>query len=177
LCKFTQIFPIKGNFQQKMFDALNLPPFDIPLRRLSDGTVQVHDPLRGKWIVLTPEEWVRQHFVNYLISQLQFPQALLANEVSLRLNGTSRRCDTVAFTRDLRPLLIIEYKRTAVPVTRAVFDQIARYNSVLGAPYLAVSNGLRHYCCRFDTASYTFLPAIPPYPDMTSGPEAANIPK
>lgn len=149
-----------------MFDALNLPPFDIPLRRLADGTVQVHDPLRGKWLVLTPEEWVRQHFVHFLTSERQYPQALLANEVSLRLNGTARRCDTVAFTRDLHPLMIVEYKRTSVAITRAVFDQIARYNSVLGARYLVVSNGLHHYCCRFDATGYTFLHEIPTYPEI-----------
>ena len=149
-----------------MYPALKLPPFDIPLRRLPDGTVQVHDPLRNKWLVLTPEEWVRQHFVNYLLATLGFPKAFLANEVSLRLNGTSRRCDTVAFTRDLRPLLIVEYKRAGVAVSHKVFDQIARYNSVLGARYLIVSNGLHHYCCRFDGPSYTFLSAIPGYEDM-----------
>lgn len=151
-----------------MFPTLNLPPYDIALRRQPDGTVQVHDPLRDKWLVLTPEEWVRQHFVNYLVSQLGFPRGLLANEVSLRLNGTSRRCDTVAFTRDLRPLLIVEYKRSNVAVSRAVFDQIARYNSVLGARYLIVSNGLHHYCCRFEGSEYTFLRAIPRYEEMLS---------
>ncbi len=149
-----------------MFDRLNLPPFDIKLRRQPDGIIRVYDRLRRKWLILTPEEWVRQHFVNYLLTQLAFPEALLANEVSLSLNGTARRCDTVAFTRDLRPLLIVEYKRSNVAVTQAVFDQIARYNSVLGAHYLVVSNGIHHYCCRFEEQSYTFLKAIPGYEDM-----------
>ncbi|MDE6334202.1 MAG: type I restriction enzyme HsdR N-terminal domain-containing protein [Muribaculaceae bacterium] len=149
-----------------MFDRLNLPPFDICLRRQSDGSIQVYDPLRCKWLMLTPEEWVRQHFVNYMLTRLAFPQPLLANEVSLTLNSTSRRCDTVAFTRDLRPLLIVEYKRSSVAITKAVFDQIARYNSVLGARYLIVSNGMHHYCCQFDGSSYSFLNTIPSYNEM-----------
>lgn len=149
-----------------MFARLNLPQFEICLRRQSDGAIQVYDPLRHKWLILTPEEWVRQHFVNYMLTQLDFPQALLANEVSLTLNGTSRRCDTIAFTRDLRPLLIVEYKRSNVTITKKVFDQIARYNSVLGAHYLVVSNGMHHYCCRFDGNRYSFMNTMPSYNDM-----------
>lgn len=156
LCKFTQFFPKTG-----MFDSLNLPSFDIKLERRPDGEVYVFDNLRRKWLVLTPEEWVRQHFVNYLINRLGYPASFMANEVGLKLNGTRRRCDTVIYSRDLRPVCIVEYKRTTVEITRHVFDQIARYNSVLGAVFLIVSNGLKHYCCRFEGDGYVFMPQLP----------------
>lgn len=148
---------------------LNLPEFDIRLDRTPEG-VKVYDSLRRKWLVLTPEEWVRQHFVNYLVSVKDFPPALIANEISLRFNGMARRCDTVVYDRNLRPLVIVEYKAPEIAITQKVFDQIARYNSVLNAPYLIVSNGMHHYCCRFDSSSgqYSFLHDIPVYGELTT---------
>ncbi|MGM9861238.1 MAG: type I restriction enzyme HsdR N-terminal domain-containing protein [Muribaculaceae bacterium] len=145
--------------------SLNLPRYDMRLRRSCDGSVQVYDLLRDKWVALTPEEWVRQHFVNYLLTAKGYPRYLTANEVSLKLNATSRRCDTVVFDRERRPLVIVEYKAPTVAITQKVFDQIARYNSVLRAPVLIVSNGLQHYSCRFDGTGYTFLKEIPSYTD------------
>lgn len=150
-----------------MFDCpLNLPPFDIRRRRLPDGTDQLFDPHRKKWLVVTPEEWVRQHFVHYLVADKGFPAAFVANEVGLKLNDTHRRCDTLIYARNLRPLCIVEYKRPTVEITARVFDQIARYNITLGAPFLMVSNGLKHYCCRFTGSGYEFLRAIPTYEEM-----------
>lgn len=145
---------------------LALPPFDIKVRTTTTGGLQLFDPLRGKWLVVTPEEWVRQHFVNYLVNHRGFPSSFMANEVSLKLNGTSRRCDTVIYTRSLAPLCLIEYKRVDVAITPAVFDQIARYNSVIYAPFLIVSNGRHHYCCHFEGDGYRFLHSIPSYQDM-----------
>lgn len=145
---------------------LQLPRFDIRLQRDADGSVRLWDILREKWIVVTPEEWVRQHFVNYLINYCGFPRSMMANEVGLVLNGTKRRCDTVIYTRSMQPLCIVEYKRPSVKITREVFDQIARYNSVIYAPFLIVSNGLTHYCCQFTGSTYRFLPSIPSYDDM-----------
>ena len=150
-----------------MFQQLNLPQFDVQLRE-SGGQVSVYDKLRQKWVALTPEEWVRQHFVNYLTVHCGFPSAMMTNEVGLKLNNTQRRCDTVIYTRSLDPLCIVEYKRPSVEITRTVFDQIARYNSVLGAQFLIVSNGLRHFCCRFNGDTYDFLREIPSYNEMTS---------
>lgn len=148
-------------------EPLALPPFDVPLRTDVDGIVHIYDPMRRRWLVLTPEEWVRQHFTHYLMEHLDYPAAMIANEVALSLNGTRKRCDTVVYSREgLRPLLIVEYKRPSVEITPRVFDQIARYNSVLGAPWLIVSNGLRHFCCRFDGAGYTFAPALPRYQEL-----------
>ena len=121
--------------------------------------------LRRRYVALTPEEWVRQHFVHYLITYKGFPRALMANEVQLCLNGTKKRCDTVLYKRDLTAQMIVEYKAPDVKITQAVFDQIGRYNLVLHVDYLVVSNGLRHYCCRMDYEhnTYRFLPDIPAY--------------
>lgn len=149
-----------------MFEKLNLPVFDIKLRRDEDGAIRVYDPMREKWLVLTPEEWVRQHFVHYLTEVVGYPKALIANEVGLKFNDMQRRCDTVVFHRDLTPACIVEYKRPSVEITQKVFDQIARYNSVLGAAHLIVSNGLRHYCCHFAGEGYEFLRAIPDFNDL-----------
>lgn len=148
---------------------LNLPAYDVELRRDEDsrrGGLEIYDRLRRKWIALTPEEWVRQHFVNFLITHRAFPGELMANEVALKLNNTARRADTLVYTRSLKPLCVIEYKAPDIVLTQNVFDQIARYNSVIEAPYLIVSNGMHHYCCRYSESGYTFLRDIPCYNDM-----------
>lgn len=147
---------------------LNLPRARFKITRCVDGIVRIHDRLRRKDVALTPEEWVRQHFVNYLVSCLGYPSGLMANEVTIRLNRTSKRCDTVVYSRDGQPLMVVEYKAPSVKVTQGVFDQAARYNTVVGARYLAVSNGVSHYCCRFDgsDAGYSFLRAIPRYEEL-----------
>ncbi len=130
-----------------------------------DGKVRIWDCLRRRYVALTPEEWVRQHFVHFLIEHKSYPAALLANEVSLQLNGMSRRCDTVLYDRSAQPRMIIEYKAPHIAIDQHVFDQIYRYNLVLQVDYLIVSNGLSHYCCAIDynQKSYTFLPQIPDY--------------
>ena len=147
--------------------SLNLPPFDIKIQQ-RDGKSFIFDPLRKKYIALTPEEWVRQHFVHLLTDYKGYPKGLLANGVQLNLNGTKKRCDTVLFNKDLSARMIVEYKAPHVEITQAVFDQITRYNMVLKVDYLIVSNGLRHYCCHIDynTMQYTFLPDIPAYTDL-----------
>lgn len=147
---------------------LNLPDFDIKITRDDDGGVKVYDRLRGKAVALTPEEYVRQHFVNYLINAKGYRQSLMANEVSLRLNGTARRCDTLVYTRELRPLVVIEYKAPDVVISQKTFDQIARYNSVIRAPWLIVSNGISHYCCRYmtETGEYRFMRDIPTWEEL-----------
>lgn len=151
---------------------LNLPPVRLRVRQCPDGVWRVFDPLRDKFVALTPEEWVRQHFVGYLTGKLGYPPSLMANEVGLEFNGTRRRCDTVLFSRgDVRPVLIVEYKAPEVEITQKVFDQIARYNLVMEAPVLIVSNGMRHFCCLRDNASpeissYRFLREIPDYQSL-----------
>ncbi len=144
--------------------ALNLPTFELKMK--DDGSKKsIFDVIRRKYVTLTPEEWVRQHFVHYLMEQLGYPQELLANEVEVSLNGMSRRCDTVLYNRDLEARMIVEYKAPSIPITQNVFNQIMRYNMVLHVDYLVVSNGIDHYCCKMDysTNNYTFLTEIPKY--------------
>lgn len=147
--------------------TLNLPKYGTKIIRRA-GKINIWDDLRRRYVVLTPEEWVRQHFVHFLIEHKSYPAALLANEVSLQLNGMKRRCDTVLYDRNIRPRMIIEYKAPHVPVNQQVFDQICRYNLVLQVDYLIVSNGLSHYCCSLDytTKSYTFISQIPDYKEL-----------
>lgn len=147
---------------------LNLPEYDFKVKQRDDGSWVIHDRLRDRWVSLTPEEWVRQHFVHWLINEKGFPAALMGNEVSLTQNGIARRCDTVVGDRTGHPLVIVEYKASSVNITQKAFDQIVRYNMVLRARYLIVSNGMSHYCCKIDyeTDSYRFLEEIPRYDDL-----------
>ena len=146
---------------------LNLPKFSVKVTEKA-GKPSIWDPVRRKFVALTPEEWVRQHFVNYLVTEKNYPQELLANEVAVKLNGTSKRCDTVAYNRFLAPLMIIEYKAPSINITQKVFDQITVYNMLLHVDYLIVTNGLQHYCCKMDYASkkYLFLTEIPDYKNI-----------
>lgn len=149
-------------------DALNLPPFEANIKNIG-GTVKIMDILRHKFVALTPEEWVRQHFVHWLTDHKGYPSALMANEVGVTYNGMTRRCDTVLYNREgLTPRMIIEYKSPNVAITQKVFDQICRYNMVLHVDYLVVSNGINHYCCRIDSAtgSYTFIQHIPDFQQL-----------
>lgn len=146
----------------KQLLPLNLPNFDIKVKKKADQLL-VWDETRYKYITLTPEEWVRQHFVHFLISEKGYRKELIANEVSIKLNGTAKRCDTVIYDQELTPLMIVEYKAPFITITSKVFDQIVRYNMVLHVQYLIVSNGLRHFCCQinYETQSYRFLQEIP----------------
>jgi len=148
------------------------PPLRLPAASLSirphEGGHQVLCLLRRRWVKLTPEEWVRQHFCSYLLSQLGYPRGLLANEQSLQVGTKRLRCDTVLYDQRLRPRMIVEYKAPTVAVTEAVFRQVVDYNLLLHADYLVVSNGLQHYCCHMDyrAGHHQFLGAIPPYNEL-----------
>ena len=144
--------------------ALNLPAYEARIT-INDGKRQIFDPLRKSYVALTPEEWVRQHFVNFLLNVKGFPATLMANEVAITLNGMKKRCDTVVYDKALKPRVIVEYKAPTVKITKEVFAQISRYNLTLKVDYLIVSNGLQHYCCRMDYANstYRFLQEIPEY--------------
>ena len=146
---------------------LNLPRFDINVKKM-DGKLSVLDPLRRRFVALTPEEWVRQHFVNFLLTEKGYPAALIANEIQINLNNQKKRCDSVVYNRNLTPLMIIEYKAPDVNITQAVFDQIVRYNIVLKVKYLIVSNGMNHFCCEmnYENQTFCYLPDIPLYKDL-----------
>ena len=146
---------------------LNLPEAQLRIM-LDNGKELIFDVLRRKYVMLTPEEWVRQNFVFYLVNNKGFLAGLMNNEVSLEQNGIKRRCDTLVSDRYGNPLVIVEYKAPSVEITQKVFDQIVRYNFVLKAKYLIVSNGLSHYCCAIDyeQGNYHFLKEIPVYSDL-----------
>jgi hypothetical protein len=130
-----------------------------------DGKRTVYDPVRDRYVRLTPEEWVRQHFVQYLVQALHVPAGLVAVEAAFELQGQPQRADIIAHDRRGEPLLLVECKAPRVSIGQDAFDQGARYNLVLGAPYLVVTNGQTHYACAidFENRSYTFLDDLPPY--------------
>ena len=148
--------------------TLNFPissGFDIVNR---DGCEMILDTLRQKYVVLTPEEWVRQNFVRYLIERLGFPQGRTAIETGFVFQGMQCRADVLVYDVAGKALLMGECKAPEVKITQQVFDQIGRYNSVVQAAYLVITNGLQHYCCAIDRAknSYRFLNALPRYEEM-----------
>ena len=146
---------------------LNLPSFEIKLRG-TKAQPQIFDILRKKYIALTPEEWVRQHFIHFLVEHKGYPAALMANEIQLKVGEKTLRADSVLYSRDLKPRMIIEYKAPHIPITQKVFDQISIYNMLLHVDYLVVSNGLQHYICKMDynDKKYLFLEDIPDYEEL-----------
>ena len=146
---------------------LNLPKYGIKIAN-ENGHQTIFDVLRRKYVALTPEEWVRQHFVHYLIEHKGYPQSLMANEIQLTIGNKKLRCDSVLYDRSLKPRMIIEYKAPTVNITQKVFDQITIYNMLLHVDYLVVSNGIKHYCCRmdYDNQKYLFLDDIPDYQNL-----------
>lgn len=146
---------------------LNLPDYAIKLSG-SATRPQIFDTLRRKYVALTPEEWVRQHFVHYLTEHLGYPATLLANEVRLHVGDKVLRADTVLYDTTLRPRMIVEYKSPDVPVTERVFRQISAYNRLLQVDYLVVSNGLEHHCLKRNEGDDHFTPLleIPRYEDL-----------
>lgn len=147
---------------------LNLPTYDYRLKQNADKSIAIWDATRRRYVALTPEEWVRQHFVAFLTSHRGFPSGRIGNEISLTLNGRPRRCDSIAYDAQGNALVLIEYKAPHVVISQEVFDQIVRYNMVYQVPYIIVSNGITHYCCHIDyaTRQCTFLPDIPTYEQL-----------
>ncbi|UKK51868.1 type I restriction enzyme HsdR N-terminal domain-containing protein [Prevotella sp. E13-17] len=148
-------------------NRINLPAFDIKLRKNSQR-YEIFDFLRRKYVALTPEEWVRQHFTHFLVEQKSYPRGLLANEVELRVGEKKLRCDTLLYNKEMQPIMIIEYKAPEIEITQRVFDQITVYNRLLHVDYLVVSNGLQHFCCHMDyeKGEYSFLQNIPHYTEL-----------
>ena len=143
---------------------LNLPSYSFKLKSNEKHTL-IFDNLRKKYFVLTPEEWVRQHFVKFLIEEKKYPVSLIALEKQLTINNRIKRTDILIFTSDGNPDIIVECKAPQVKISQETFDQIARYNLKLKANYLIVTNGLEHYFCKmdFEKETYVFLKDIPNY--------------
>lgn len=142
---------------------LTLPAFDYKVRKTS-GTVLIFDVIRKKYVVLTPEEWVRQHVIHYLAEHKHYPLSLIAVEREIPLYGMRRRFDLVCYDREGNPYLLIECKAPAIELNQKVFDQAFRYNLTLAAPYVAITNGIRHFCGKIDThRGFVFLEDFPDY--------------
>ena len=148
-------------------ETLNLPKADLRLCT-TGGRTMVLDPLRRKYVALTPEEWVRQHFIHFLITHKGYPAGLIANEMAITVGTTRKRCDSVVFGRQAKPLMIVEYKAPHIEITQRVFEQIAAYNMKLHVDYLVVSNGIRHFCCKmnYEDNTLSFLPDLPDYDEL-----------
>ncbi|MGI9544305.1 MAG: type I restriction enzyme HsdR N-terminal domain-containing protein, partial [Cyclobacteriaceae bacterium] len=129
----------------------------------TEGKPQIFDPIRKKFVVLTPEEWVRQHLINYLTSVLGYPKSLIKVESSLKYNKLSKRSDIMVYDRTGAPFIVIECKAPTVVLGPEVFEQASVYNKSKQAKYISVSNGLKHYCCEIDhkQGSYRFLSGLP----------------
>ena len=148
---------------------LNLPAAELKIRK-QNGKNYIFDRLRKQWVRLTPEEFVRQQFVSFLIEHKSYPSGRMANEIEIVLGNVKKRCDTVLYDNYLHPLMIIEYKAPSVAISQKTFDQIAHYNLALQVPWLIVSNGIRHFCCRLDKEKkeYAFVNEIPEYERIIS---------
>ena len=144
-------------------------PYEHKIRRNKNG-LEIFDPVRTKFVALTPEEWVRQNFLRYLIEEKKMPKSLMMVEMSLKLNGMSKRCDIAVYSAEGKAVLAVECKAASITLTQDVFEQLARYNLKLQVPYLAITNGLQHYCCRLSPGgkSYVFMDEIPEYSEIIS---------
>lgn len=145
-------------------DSLTLPAYAFE-RRSIDGKPHIYDAVRQQYVRLTPEEWVRQHLLRYLMEERGVPRALLTVEQAFAYQQQTRRADAVVHNSAGDPLLVVECKAPRVKIDQGVFDQLARYNQALGARFLAASNGRTHYCCRYSdkTGAFQFMESIPAF--------------
>jgi hypothetical protein len=146
---------------------LNLPQYSFKITG-KEGSEMILDPLRRKFVKLTPEEWVRQNFIQYLINEGKYPAGLIGVEVNFRLNKLKKRADILVHNRSGVPVLIVECKRDDVRIDEKVFDQIIDYDMKFRVPYIVVTNGMHHYACKidFDKMKYEYLLVIPLYEDL-----------
>ncbi len=143
---------------------LNLPKYSFTIREI-DGKRMIFDSIRKKLVKLTPEEWVRQNFISYLVNLKEFPASLMAVETKVNINGLSQRADIVSYNTQRKAVFVVECKAPQVKITNQVFDQVARYNIQLKTRLICVTNGLNHYCALLDKdgRNYNFLEEIPTY--------------
>ena len=143
---------------------LNFPDYTFRFKN-SENKIAIFDEIRKKFIILTPEEWVRQHVVHYLFHEKKYPKSYINVEKIIKINGLTKRYDVVVFQPDGSIFLLVECKAPAVAISQSTFDQIARYNMSLNASYLMVSNGFNHYFCQMDYEQkmYQFLQELPQF--------------
>jgi len=147
---------------------LNLPEYNFRIKK-QDEKLLIFDTQRKRYVSLTPEEWVRQHFIRFLIEEKGYPAAYLAIEKQLSMNGMNKRCDAILYNEHALPVLIIELKAPSVSITQTTFDQVAVYNAKLKVDFFMISNGIEHYCCKVDTnnSRYEFFAELPDYSNLT----------
>lgn len=152
-----------------MMKQLNLPIFEFALKE-DGGKTYIFDEIRRKYLVLTPEEWVRQNFVKYLINQKGFPASLMALEMPFKLNHSDKRSDIVVYNKNGKIVLLVECKAPEIHVSQKVFDQAASYNLRLNAEFLVITNGISHYCCKLDykLKKWLFMNEIPNFKELES---------
>jgi hypothetical protein len=143
---------------------LNLPGYEFSTTQ-KEGRTMIFDTYRRRWVKLTPEEWVRQNFIRYLVEEKHYPASLVAVEHSLKINRQVFRADAVVFSTNGLPLLLVECKAPEVKITQKVFEQIVRYNFEFQVDYLIVTNGMMHFCCKINKLdqTYLYLEEIPDY--------------
>lgn len=147
---------------------LNLPQYPFNIKTIG-GKLSIFDDFRKKFVSLTPEEWVRQHIIKYLVEDKAFPAGLVSIEAEINVNNLRRRYDGLVFTRTHTPLLLIECKAPSVKITQKVFDQIFAYNTQVIAPYLLITNGLQHFLLKMSANNTPeFIQSIPNYTALTS---------
>jgi hypothetical protein len=146
---------------------LNLPEYAFRIKSEDDKTM-IFDAIRRKFVALTPEEWVRQNFIEYMKHEKNYPENLMAVEKQVKINGLLRRFDLLVYNRYGQPLLIAEFKAPEVKITQDVFDQVVRYNMALKVEKIIVSNGLQHFACEIDYTknSYSYLREVPGYKEF-----------
>lgn len=150
-----------------LLSKLNLPQFELKIKEV-EGKKYIFDSIRKNYYLLTPEEWVRQHFINFLIYNYKYPKSLIKIESGLRYNTLLKRSDIIVFDREAKPFLLIECKASDQKINQAVFDQASIYNMTIKAQYIAVTNGIKTYCCKIDQVNkkYEFISDIPTIPDQ-----------
>ncbi|HPT11146.1 MAG TPA: type I restriction enzyme HsdR N-terminal domain-containing protein [Bacteroidales bacterium] len=150
-----------------MMKPLNLPQYSHKIKRDQDGE-KIFDPFRSRYVALTPEEWVRQHFLNYMVTALGYSPGLIKVEASFRLNSMLRRADILVYSREGNPVLIVECKAPEVKLSQTVFDQIINYNFNYCVRYLIVTNGITHYAAEVDREkkNISFLKKMPEFKDI-----------
>ncbi len=143
---------------------LNFPSYTFKTKNI-ENKPYIWDVVRKKYIIITPEEWVRQHVINYLIEEKRYPPQWMSVERQFTINGQHKRADIVVHNKALLPHIIVECKAPNIKITQETFDQIARYNLSLDASYLMITNGLQHFYCQmdFEKETYVFLQDLPEY--------------
>jgi hypothetical protein len=153
-----------------MLKELNLPQYSFKITG-KEGNEMILDPVRKKYVKLTPEEWVRQNFIKYLVAEGRYPLGLMGVEVMFSLNKLKRRVDILIHNRSGQPVMIVECKEPEVKIDDEVFNQIVNYNMAFKVPYIVVTNGMVHYACKIDhkQSKWEYLLALPLYEDLLIG--------